>query len=81
VTFHSQDKLRTVIWQFAGDPIDPENMQLLNQAFALDFHSLFQGLLTPVEINAIYARIELLLANQRFPLPSESWPAIPWPPV
>ena len=81
VTFHSQDKLRTVIWQFAGDPIDPENMQLLNQAFALDFHSLFQGLLTPVEINAIYARIELLLAIQRFPLPSESWPAIPWPPV
>lgn len=81
VTFHSQDKLRTVIWQFAGEQIDSDNIRLLKQVAELDFPVLFKGLLLPEEISAIYERIDLLLSNQQFPLPSESWPAIPWPPV
>jgi hypothetical protein len=81
VTFHSQDKLRTVIWQFAGDRIDPENMLLLEKAAKMDFATLFHDYLEPTEISAIHERINLLLASQRFPLPSDTWPPIPWPPV
>lgn len=81
VTFHSEDKLRTVIWQFSGEKIDKQEMLLIESASALDYPNLFEPYLTQDEIAAIYERINRLLKNGRFPSPSENWPAIPWPPV
>ena len=81
VTFHSEDKLRTVIWQFSGEKIDKQEMLLIESASALDYPNLFGPYLTQDEIAAIYERINRLLKNGRFPSPSENWPAIPWPPV
>jgi uncharacterized repeat protein (TIGR03843 family) len=81
VTFHSEDKLRTVIWQFSGEKIDKQEMLLIESAFALDYPNLFESYLTQDEIAAIYERINQLLKSGRFPSPSENWPAIPWPPV
>jgi len=81
VTFHSEDKLRTVIWQFSGEKIDKQEMLLIESASALDYPNLFEPYLTQDEIAAIYERINQLLKSGRFPSPSENWPAIPWPPV
>lgn len=81
VTFHSEDKLRTVIWQFSGEKIDKQEMLLIESASALDYPNLFESFLTQDEIAAIYERINRLLKSGRFPSPSENWPAIPWPPV
>lgn len=81
VTFHSEDKLRTVIWQFSGEKIDKQEMLLIESASALDYPNLFESYLTQDEITAIYERINRLLKSGRFPSPSENWPAIPWPPV
>lgn len=81
VTFHSEDKLRTVIWQFSGEKIDKQEMLLIESASALDYPNLFESYLTQYEIAAIYERINRLLKSGRFPSPSENWPAIPWPPV
>jgi len=81
VTFHSEDKLRTVIWQFSGEKIDKQEMLLIESASALDYPNLFESYLTQDEIAAIYQRINRLLKSGRFPSPSENWPAIPWPPV
>lgn len=81
VTFHSEDKLRTVIWQFSGEKIDKQEMLLIESASALDYQNLFESYLTQDEITAIYERIDRLLKSGRFPSPSENWPAIPWPPV
>jgi uncharacterized repeat protein (TIGR03843 family) len=81
VTFHSEDKLRTVIWQFSDEKIDKQEMLLIESASALDYPNLFESYLTQDEIAAIYERINQLLKSGRFPSPSENWPAIPWPPV
>ena len=81
VTFHSEDKLRTVIWQFSGEKFDNQEMGLIENASTLDYPNLFESYLTKDEIAAIYERINRLLKNGRFPSPSENWPAIPWPPV
>lgn len=81
VTFHSEDKLRTVIWQFSGEKIDKQEMLLIESASALDYPNLFESYLTQDEITAIYERIDRLLKSGKFPSPSENWPAIPWPPV
>lgn len=81
VTFHSEDKLRTVIWQFSGEKIDKQEMLLIESASALDYPNLFESYLTQDEIATIYERINRLLKSGRFPSPSENWPAIPWPPV
>lgn len=83
VTFHVDFKLRTVIWQFAGLSLKSEEKDQLKKV--LD--GIFQGeldlreLLTSEEIEALASRIENLLTSESFPLPSEEWPAVPWPPV
>lgn len=81
VSFHSQNKLRTVIWQFAGEKFTTEEMALLERTREVDFNSVFENYLTDIEISAFSDRINTLIASGTFPLPSDEWPAIPWPPV
>ena len=81
VTFHTEDKLRTVLWQWAGDALTEEEFGTLDQMLtfidsnisSLDTH------LTEEEIEATCARINKLRSDGIMPLPSEDWPAIPWP--
>lgn len=79
VTFHQDDKLRTVIWQYAGSPFNDEEILLLENARNLSKEALFE-LISPAEIDALNLRIERLLKSLTFPRPSQDWPAIPWPP-
>jgi uncharacterized repeat protein (TIGR03843 family) len=81
VCFHQENKLRTVLWQFAGEQFTAEEIELLNKVAKLDLNSLFAELLTSAEISALSGRIANLLAVRQFPFPSDEWPAIPWPPV
>ena len=81
VCFHQENKLRTVLWQFAGEQFTAEEIELLNKVAKLDLNSLFAELLTSAEISALTERISNLLAAEQFPFPSDEWPAIPWPPV
>ena len=81
VCFHQENKLRTVLWQFAGEKFTAEEIELLNKVYKLDLDSSFAELLTSAEISALSGRIANLLAAGQFPFPSDEWPAIPWPPV
>ena len=81
VCFHQENKLRTVLWQFAGEQFTAEEIELLNKVNKLDLDSSFAELLTSAEISALSGRIANLLAVRQFPFPSVEWPAIPWPPV
>ena len=81
VCFHQENKLRTVLWQFAGEQFTAEEIELLNKVNKLDLDSSFAELLTSAEISALSGRIANLLAAGQFPFPSDEWPAIPWPPV
>ena len=81
ISFHSEDKLRTVIWQFSSLALDPEEITLLNKVNALDLEQIFNQYLTASEISALRQRVNVLLETTVFPEPSQLRPAIPWPPV
>ena len=82
VTFHEENKLRTVIWQFAEHELSTEEKQTLGELLTrLQVESeVLHGLITEIEFAALIARIQLLLESGQFPSPSEDWPAVPWPP-
>ena len=80
VAFHSEDKLRTVLWQFADDEFSTDEIDLLTNVKNLDL-DVFRVYLTQDEIRALSRRIQQLSVSGRFPEPSQSWPAVPWPPV
>ena len=81
VAFHSEDKLRTVLWQFSEEPFLPEELSLLNNVKSIDLNEVFSNYLTKEEVAAITSRTDNLISSARFPEPSEAWPAVPWPPV
>ena len=83
VTFHEDDKLRTVLWQWAGLRFSQEEKALLLQArqlFTDTKREIIAGLIEEEEIAATVARIDRALIEGAFPLPSSDWPAVPWPP-
>jgi uncharacterized repeat protein (TIGR03843 family) len=86
VCFHVEDKLRTVIWDFAGELI-PQN--LLEDLFR--FVSILQSpeslvielkpFLRKGEIKALANRAIDLLQNRQFPQTDNTRRQFPWPPV
>lgn len=81
VAFHSEDKLRTVLWQFSEQSFLPEELTLLNNVKSINLDQVFSNYLTKEEIAAISIRTDNLISSAKFPEPSDSWPAVPWPPV
>ena len=83
VSFHQQDKLRTVLWSWAGDPLPDEAVDTLSEFRALLEGALddaLSALLTRREVVAVRRRVDRMLRDRRYPEPSGDWPAIPWPP-
>lgn len=82
VTFHSEDKLRTVLWQWADMELSATELQELSQLKSTleKESSKFLELITEVEFSALISRVEKLASTKRFPAPSDEWPAVPWPP-
>lgn len=81
--FHEQPKLRTVLWDFIGEPIPEEALQLLGvliEAMKQDLAGELSPLLGPGELKSLAARAERLLREKIFPPPGPGRP-YPWPPI
>jgi uncharacterized repeat protein (TIGR03843 family) len=86
VCFHEEDKLRTVVWDFAGQPI-PEDISkdmrrlvdLLEQKTEL--YLQLAEVISPLEIASLSSRTRRLLDVCTFPHPGGSHRPYPWPPV
>ncbi|WP_461056571.1 SCO1664 family protein [Streptomyces pseudoechinosporeus] len=84
VTFNTENKLRTLLWGWAGEKLTPEAVDVLGGLKdALDgaLGLRLAELITQAELDATRARVADLLTTGRHPEPSGEWPAIPWPPV
>jgi hypothetical protein len=85
LTFHTDPKLRTVIWDFSGDPL-PEDLcgdleRALGELEKGELAANLEPLLSPAEIRALKRRVRGVLDPRwRFPEPSSAW-SVPWPPV
>jgi hypothetical protein len=79
ICFHGEDKLRTVIWDFAGEPIPDDLLQALSRIE--DWSLLLGPYLYPREISAVCARAESLLKSRIFPGPSQGRRSYPYPPI
>ncbi|MCB0064372.1 MAG: hypothetical protein KDE19_19745, partial [Caldilineaceae bacterium] len=87
ICFHTEYKLRTVIWEFSGEPIEDQLLQDLSKLQCdLKQHeeALSQKLyelLNIDEYDALLARVELLLRRRSYPVPQPHRRNYPWPPV
>jgi uncharacterized repeat protein (TIGR03843 family) len=84
VTFHVENKLRTVLWGWTGRPIPADSLETLG-ALGRDLEGslgvTLEEHLTISEVQHIRLRVKRLLRAGRFPKPPQDWPAVPWPPV
>jgi uncharacterized repeat protein (TIGR03843 family) len=81
VTLHVEDKLRTVLWGWAGKPADDETLEAvagLGDALGGDLGAELCCHITPREVAALRARVVALLRNPVMPTPDRRRP-IPWP--
>jgi uncharacterized repeat protein (TIGR03843 family) len=83
ICFHEEDKLRTVIWDFAGKPI-PDELCASLQAILSGGSSLLSDLrayLSPEEIAALTRRAKALQSAKVFPRLPRDRRVYPYPPV
>jgi uncharacterized repeat protein (TIGR03843 family) len=83
VTFHTDPKLRTVLWGWAGEPLSEGELgglETLEQALTSTLHERLRDLLAEAELAALRRRLRRLRESARFPQPRGDGPAIPWPP-
>src|SRR5262245_38205102 len=83
VSFHTDPKLRTVLWGWAGEPLTADELTGLEVVAAGLDEELGAALaehLTAYEVDAMRRRLAHLLRIRAMPTPHGDWPAIPWPP-
>jgi uncharacterized repeat protein (TIGR03843 family) len=83
ICFAVSPKMRTVLWGWRGEAIEPAELSVIAEVRAALDGALgleLGKLLTAAEVNATRRRTDVLLAERRFPLPDPRRPAIPWPP-
>ena len=84
ISFNEEFKLRTVIWDWAGEPLPQDIVDDL-QDFSLqlkkgsDLAAALRRLLLPNEVDAMRRRVGTLLDARTFPMPLPDFPNIPWP--
>ncbi|MFD4528064.1 SCO1664 family protein [Streptomyces sp. NPDC058470] len=86
VTFNAENKLRTLLWGWAGESLPAEAVSVLSAlrdglAPGAPLATRLAELVTAAEVDATRARVEAMLESGKHPEPSGEWPAIPWPPV
>lgn len=83
VCFHVDDKLRTVVWDFAQEPI-PESLLSDVQTFLHrlaakeSLRDAYLELISRSELDALEIRVKDILKNPIFPQPTTQW-SYPWP--
>ena len=83
ICFSAEDKLRTLLWQWRGDRLTDEAVEVLSRVRAElegELGEQLHGLLTMTEVRTTVDRVDRLLTTGLHPQPSDEWPAIPWPP-
>jgi len=83
LTFHPLPKLRTVIWEFAGDEVPAalraDTARLVTElAAGARWVRGLQQLISASEIRALILRAQRLTDHGRYPEPTSRW-AYPWP--
>ena len=78
--FHEEDKLRTVVWEYAGLEVDEDLVQRLER-FGDGATGRVGDWLSPSELAHARQRANGLVSNARYPHPDEDsdWPPYPWP--
>jgi uncharacterized repeat protein (TIGR03843 family) len=94
VCFHVENKLRTVLWGWAGDRLDAEDCRAVAAlaerlrnpdadpglpGSGLGLAEALGELLDADEVAMLARRCLGLARRGRMPVPSGSWPSIPWP--
>jgi hypothetical protein len=85
LTFHTDHKLRTVIWDFAGEPLPPvlcgDVERALVEAERGPLARKLEDLISPAEKRLLKRRLRGVLDPRwRFPEPTSAW-SVPWPPI
>ena len=82
LTLHVEDKLRTVLWGWTGQPLPGEVVESLEK-LRVDLDGGFADVLgehvTRREVRTLASRVRALLDEPVFPSPNGYGPAIPWP--
>jgi len=79
ICFHSEDKLRTVLWDFAGQKIPDDLLSPLSKVTKL-LPSL-EPYLSSDELSALCSRADSLIKKRLFPRQPRDRRAMPWPPL
>jgi hypothetical protein len=79
--FNEHEKLRTVIWDFGGCPIDPDDLDALARFDRDPPPESLCRLLAPGEFAALSARVTHLALMGELPelVDDGDWPPYPWP--
>ena len=84
VCFSDEPKLRTVIWDFVGDPVEEgtraDVRRLAGEIRGGQVRDELANLLAPAELVALAERADTVAATVRFPEPGPDRP-FPWPPI
>jgi uncharacterized repeat protein (TIGR03843 family) len=82
--FHADDKLRTILWGWAGQPLPDvvlDGFERLRTALDAELGERLEELITVTEMAALRDRLELYAETKVYPrAPSHRTP-IPWPPL
>lgn len=83
LSFHTDPKLRTVLWGWAGQPLngdEVEGLELVRRGLEAggELRRILSDLLSDAEIAALCERVDALLASRTFPVPGPGYP-LPWP--
>jgi hypothetical protein len=85
VCFNAEPKLRTVLWDFAGEPVPPglrdDVARLAGGLGRGRTRDELSALLDEVEVAALRERAAAAAALERFPQPDEDRRPFPWPPI
>ncbi|MEV6597499.1 SCO1664 family protein [Actinoplanes sp. NPDC051346] len=84
VSFHVENKLRTVLWGWTGQPVPPESLEVLRRLgdeLDAELGERLEEHLTVSEVQHTRLRVRRLVRSGRFPTPPQEWPAVPWPPI
>ena len=78
--FHAVPNLRTVIWEFSGEPLPPARLDDLERLAGTGAGGAgLDELLRPAEVAALDKRVAALLRRGSFPDPGSSRRSYPWP--
>ena len=85
VCFSEEPKLRTVIWDFVGEPLESQVREdlrrLSGEVREGPVRDELANLLAPPELEALESRASEVASMERFPEPGEDHRPFPWPPI